>query len=76
MTSKASGFTLWLNFLWGCLYVYVMPLVFIIPVAVVTHTSASTEQKAASSLCSKLMAPLLCEGSRGHRESLGGPRKP
>lgn len=72
MTNKAS----WLNFPWGCLHVYVMPLVFIIPAAVVTHTSASTEQKATSSLCSKLMAPLLRGGSREHRESLGGPRKP
>lgn len=76
MTSKASGFTLWLSFPWGCLRVYVMLLVFIIPAAVVTHTSASTEQKATSSLCSKLMAPLLCGGCREHRESLGGPRKP
>lgn len=48
MTSKTSVFTLWLDFPQGCLHVCVIPLAFIIPAAVVTHTlSANTEQKAA-----------------------------
>lgn len=48
MTSKILVFTLWLNFPWGCLLVCVIPFVFFIPTAVVTHTfSANTEQKAA-----------------------------
>lgn len=75
VTSKILVFTLWLNFPQGCLHVCVIPFVFIIPTAVVTHTfSANAEQKAAPFAVS-LWSNCRVD-SRGHRECLGGTRKP
>lgn len=74
VTSEILVFTLWLSFPQGCSHVCVIPFIFIIPAAVVTHTFSANRTK--GSLCSQLMVQLLCKDSGGHGERLGGTRNP